>query len=426
MFIRALNVGRKMKKQKFFKITGCLLLFLVLLFPAIAATVVINDDQVTILVEPENNIVNSMTSATREILYDNGLPDGADMLSCASWDTFNREIVDDFIATDTWNVTGGECRITTQSGASSIPSMKMIFYQDLGNIPSTTIYASRTANITCTLTGDTYFGRPEILVTCTIDTVTLSPGKWWVCFQPQATEPCYWLTATMNLHYVYVSWPDAGIPKWTDGNVIWPGMNYDVAWLLTGTDSGEDVTPPVTTCVLEGVMEGGFYISDVSVTLNATDDKSGVDYTMYKIDSGEWAFYTEPFMVTANGEHTVFFYSVDNAGNIETEKSVSFTIIKPAPPISIMIQGGLGVSAMIKNTGTADLSNIEWTITVNGSMIFFGQTKSGTIPFLAAGASEKVKDFIIGFGKTGITVEAGGESANASGFVVLFLLIGVS
>ena len=285
---------------------------------------------------------------------------------------------------------------------------------------------NKTANITCTLTGDTYFGRPEILVTCTIDTVTLSPGKWWVCFQPQATENCYWLTANTNLHHVYVSWPDLGHPKWTNSNVIWPGKNYDVAWLLMGTDSGEDVTPPVTTCILDGVMEGGFYISDVTVTLTATDDKSGVNYTMYKLNSGAWTTYTEPFMVTTNGDHMVSFYSVDNAGNIEDEKNVSFSIIKPAPPISIMIKGGFGVSVIIKNTGTTDLTNIEWKITLQGGMIFFGETKSGTIPFLAPGDLEPVKQFVLGLGKTAIAVEADGASATASGLVLLFLVIGVA
>ncbi|MCJ7697673.1 MAG: immune inhibitor A, partial [Thermoplasmata archaeon] len=103
---------------------------------------------------------------------------------------------------------------------------------------------------------------------------------------------------------------------------------------------GDDLTPPVTTCTLSGDMESGVYVSDVTVTLTATDDSSGVDYTKYKLDNGVWTTYTVPFVVSTNGNHTVLFYSVDNAGNTETEKSSTFTIQQEVPPITITIKGG--------------------------------------------------------------------------------------
>ena len=142
---------------------------------------------------------------------------------------------------------------------------------------------------------------------------------------------------------------------------------------------GDDMTPPVTTCTLAGDMDGGVYVSDVTVTLTATDDNSGVDYTKYKLDAGTWTTYTAPFVVSTNGNHTVRFYSVDKAGNTETEKNSTFTIQQEVPPITITIKGGLGVSATIKNTGTTTLTNLSWTITLDGKMIFVGKTKPGTI-----------------------------------------------
>jgi hypothetical protein len=193
---------------------------------------------------------------------------------------------------------------------------------------------------------------------------------------------------------------------------------------VTGTGA-PDNTPPVTTCTLAGTQEGGVYISDVTVTLNAVDTQSGVNYTMYKLDDADWNIYTGPFMVTEDGSHTVLFYSVDNAGNIEDEKSSTFTIVHPID-VSIAISGGLGVSATITNTGTTDLTNIDWSIALDGKLIFVGKTKSGTIASLAAGASVTVKDFVVGFGKTGIVVTAGSESASASGTALLILVIGVA
>lgn len=416
-----------MKNQKFVNIAGVLLLSAILLFSAVAVTANTNNDQSIVSISGESTIVNTMPSTTRDTLYDNGLPNGINGLSCALWPGYDREVVDDFIATANWDITGGEARIVTYGGASSIPGMKLIFYQDAGgDIPSTTAFASKDATITCTLTGNTYFSRPEILVTCTIDTVSVTPGKWWVCFQTQGTENIFWLTSTMKNHHVYVSYPDLGYSKWTDGNIVWPGTNHDVAWLLTGTGGGGDTTPPVTTCTLEGTMEGGVYISDVKVTLTATDDDSGVNYTMYKLDSGAWTVYTAPFNVTENGNHTVYYYSVDIAGNIETEKSKSFIIDQPAPAITITIKGGLGVSAAIKNTGTTDLTNVAWSINLDGSLIFIGKTKTGTIASLPAGETVTVKDFVLGFGKTGIAVEADDATASASGTVLLFLVIGVA
>jgi len=192
---------------------------------------------------------------------------------------------------------------------------------------------------------------------------------------------------------------------------------------VTGTAGSEDTTPPVTNCSLAGDLEGDVYTSDVTVTLTATDDDSGVNYTMYKIDGGTWETYdAAPFVVSGNGEHTVAFYSVDIAGNEEVEQSTTFTI---QYPIEITISGGLGVKATIKNTGTANLTNVSWSITLDGSLIFFGKSKTDIIDSLAVGESVTVKDFVIGFGKTGIAVEAGGVAANAEGTVLLFFVIGV-
>jgi len=188
---------------------------------------------------------------------------------------------------------------------------------------------------------------------------------------------------------------------------------------------GDDTTPPVTTCTLAGDMDGGVYVSDVTVTLTATDESSGVDITKYKLDNSGWTTYLTPFVVSTNGNHTVLFYSVDKAGNTEIEKSSTFAIQQEVPPITIMIKGGLGVSVTIKNTGNTTLTDLSWTITLDGKMIFLGKTKGDTIASLAPGASVTVKDFVIGFGKTGIAVNVGAAQASATGTVLLFLVVGV-
>jgi len=100
-----------------------------------------------------------------------------------------------------------------------------------------------------------------------------------------------------------------------------------------------DTTPPVTTHDFDGDMgENGWFVSDVIVTLNATDDISGVEETKYNLDSGTWQIYIDPFTVTADGLHTVEYYSVDFAGNIENTTEADFKIDQTAPTINLTVE----------------------------------------------------------------------------------------
>jgi hypothetical protein len=95
--------------------------------------------------------------------------------------------------------------------------------------------------------------------------------------------------------------------------------------------------------------------------------------------------------------------------------------------IEITIGGGFGVSAIIKNVGTTDLKNINWSFALDGDYIFFGQNKTGTIKSLDAGASITVRDFLVfGVGETGIIVKAGDAQANATGTVLVFFVLDVT
>jgi hypothetical protein len=81
-----------------------------------------------------------------------------------------------------------------------------------------------------------------------------------------------------------------------------------------------DDTPPVTT------------ISPaVPFTLTATDEGCGVNVTMYRIDGGSWAVYSGGFTLP-DGEHTIYYYSIDNLGNIEQEKSL---VVRPTIEVAV-------------------------------------------------------------------------------------------
>ena len=102
----------------------------------------------------------------------------------------------------------------------------------------------------------------------------------------------------------------------------------------------------------------------------------------------------------------------------------------PAPALEIAsLTGGFGIKAGIKNAGDAAATNVDWNITLNGGLIILGKLSEGTIASITAGATEQVKSkFILGFGKTVVTVNAlcdegsyATKSTNATVFLVFVL-----
>ena len=185
----------------------------------------------------------------------------------------------------------------------------------------------------------------------------------------------------------------------------------------------DDTTPPETTCILDGDMQGDIYISDVSVTLDATDDISGVNYTMVKIDQGGYKIYENPFIVSEDGNHIINYYSVDNAGNIEDEKTAEFTIKYPCY-INISLTGGFGLTTTIKNSGNKNLTNITMDITLDGGLIIIVRHTSDTFDILA-GEKIVLKTIIIGLGKTEINVKVDCAELSTTATIFLFFVLGL-
>jgi hypothetical protein len=97
-----------------------------------------------------------------------------------------------------------------------------------------------------------------------------------------------------------------------------------------------------------------------------------------------------------------------------------------APIITIdSITGGLGITAVIKNIGTGDANDIDWSISFDGGT-FFGGDNSGTIDTLAIGQTVTIKSkFLIGFGNTEITINVGGVTETKSAKVLLCFITGL-
>jgi len=147
------------------------------------------------------------------------------------------------------------------------------------------------------------------------------------------------------------------------------------AWNNMGSTAGDmtygpvcyDTIAPVTAASVSGTLSGGIYISPVTVTLSASDSGSGVAATYYQVDGGATLTYAGPFAVSTTGTHNVVFYSKDIAGNVESNKSTSFTIKSPT-----------STSVFSSSNPSTYGTLVTFTATVIQS---FGSTALGTVTF---------------------------------------------
>ncbi len=72
------------------------------------------------------------------------------------------------------------------------------------------------------------------------------------------------------------------------------------------------------------------------------------------------------------------------------------------------ISGGFGVHTSIMNVGTAQATNINWTITITGKTIIIGKITTDVQSQIEPGTSAKIHSrFILGFGRANLTITAG-------------------
>ncbi|MDD1773013.1 MAG: hypothetical protein LUQ14_00120, partial [Methanomassiliicoccales archaeon] len=142
-----------------------------------------------------------------------------------------------------------------------------------------------------------------------------------------------------------------------DGSI---SSGEDCGWvdMLGSHEAQPDTSSPTTSISLSGLSgSSGWYRSDVTVTLSATDGGgSGVRFTNYSIDGGSWRVYVEPFRVSAEGQHEIEYYSIDNRGNAETTKSEEFRIDTIDPSTVCDLSGTAGANGW-------HLSNVEASLT---------------------------------------------------------------
>jgi len=129
-----------------------------------------------------------------------------------------------------------------------------------------------------------------------------------------------------------------------------------------------DTLPPTMSPSLIGVQgDNGWYTSDVTVNLQATDSCTGVKEIHYFVDNGAERTVTAAavsFVITEDGAHTVTYWAVDNAGNGGAHITTQPIIKSYAPPPG----GGTGGGSDGGSGGGTGGSTYYYSTCVNVSL----------------------------------------------------------
>jgi hypothetical protein len=134
--------------------------------------------------------------------------------------------------------------------------------------------------------------------------------------------------STANVAFSTVATLPANTTSWTDSPVDLGPVFYYRVKSYRGADSSAwataDVTAPTTVSNAKAVYSGS-----ATILLTGTDNVggSGVDHTYYRLDGGAETTYTAAFSTTKTGAHTLEFWSVDRAGNVESFHTATFTVL---------------------------------------------------------------------------------------------------
>lgn len=215
---------------------------------------------------------------------------------------------------------------------------------------------------------------------------------------------------------VYVQGGDVKCSYSTNGAGYEPQHNWQVSTVATGA------TAPAVYMTGDNVYCA--YVQGGNVYRTESNDAGATWGTPEQVNDQDGTASGEADSVALIDTGVVFTDTRNGA------KDIYFGGGQAAPLIQInSISGGFGVSAEIANEGTADASNIGWTMSFDAPLMILpsGGQASGTISSLGVGQSETVSSgLVLGFGKATITVTADGATSSASGFVLGPLVLGVS
>lgn len=202
-----------------------------------------------------------------------------------------------------------------------------------------------------------------------------------------------------------------------------------------------DKTPPITSAAIAGTLgNNGWYLSDVTITVTATDSYSGIKEIHYIVDGVENVVSSDTamFTLTVDGAHSIEYWAVDNAG-IEGPRGSAPINRDAAAPVTTPITSGTAgsggyytscVTATLQTTDTSSgTSATQYSLDGGQTWQAYagqfevcntGSSDSVTVTYRsvsAAGKEEEPKILVIKIDKTSPTIVANiSHAPNANGW----------
>ena len=248
---------------------------------------------------------------------------------------------------------------------------------------------------------------------------------------------CYFLNGVNGSELCSISYYEAvdaiaAIPDIVaDGSMemVAGGRNGKVTCFSGGLDAfnpDATVEADFTADITEGTAPLTVYFTDLSTAENTTITSWKWDFDNDSIIDSEnqnpvWT-YTEAGLYTVS-------LTVSDGMVSDTETKVDYvTVFLASIEIGNITGGFLKIDAEIKNAGDIEVTDVNWSITLDGGLMLLGKEANGTLPSLIVNETEIVTDKpVLGLGKIKITVTATYNAKIATktvnGFVLLFLVI---
>jgi len=190
-------------------------------------------------------------------------------------------------------------------------------------------------------------------------------------------------------------------------------------------DSGADELYP--SIVVYGLDATCTFIMNDDLYYSKTTDGGATWYTPTQVNDENGMVESEFRNVDITTDGTVIWTDNRN-GNLDLYLDNVGGVAQPILEIGSITGGLFKIKAEIKNIGTADATDVDYTISLSGGIILLGKTSNDTIPSIpASGQVTATSKLIFGIGKPVVTVTAEipefSDTKDVDATVLLFFII---